>query len=594
MKTLLITALTFSVVEGKIPEPPDSVRFLNEVTITANRIHIVPGSGEYIPSATLQKINQPDVTKALRIVPGLNIRDEEGFGLRPNIGMRGTSVNRSTKITLMEDGILIAPAPYADPAAYYFPTFSRMQGVEILKGSSQIVAGPYTIGGAINFLSTPIGDRFEAFSQLSYGMYGTGFQNLYVTDQHGSLSYVFELSRYASNGFKQLDNGGPTGFDRRDFMGKIRWTPSSLKINQHFTLKLLSTTEEADETYLGLNYTDFRANPYRRYSVTQLDRLDLRHRHISLSYTVKPLNNWQLNITAYNNFVFRDWARANSINGKSLTAIITNPTANQVEYSILTGTANGNVDYRSAARTYYSRGIQGNSRYSFNTGRIEHVFEAGVRIHSDMADRFGTRSQYTMTDGVLILSQQGVKGNTENQIRNADATSAWIQHTVQIDKLSIIPGLRYENIDLRFDNFGIEDPARIKTNFRTKSQNIQVITPGIGFTYQFTDYSNVFAGVYQGFSPPGMPRLDSDEQPKPEKAWNYELGYRYFTSNIQLQATGFYNDYSNILGSDMMAAGGMGTGDMFNGGKAVTQGVEFSVKSDLLYLVGIQKSWNLP
>ena len=119
----------------------------------------IAGAATVINSDDLEVYEYTDIHKILSNVPGVNFRPEEGYGLRPNLSIRGTYADRSGKITLMEDGVLIAPAPYAASSAYYFPTAGRLAGVEVLKGPSAITQGPYTIGGAINLLSTPIPDK---------------------------------------------------------------------------------------------------------------------------------------------------------------------------------------------------------------------------------------------------------------------------------------------------------------------------------------------------------------------------------------------------------------------------------------------------
>ena len=99
---------------------------LDNVYITGGKDSISrkPGSATLMDDVALEVFEYTDIHRVLNAVPGVNIQEEDGYGLRPNIGLRGTSPERSKKITVMEDGILSGPAPYSAPPAYYFPNIS--------------------------------------------------------------------------------------------------------------------------------------------------------------------------------------------------------------------------------------------------------------------------------------------------------------------------------------------------------------------------------------------------------------------------------------------------------------------------------------
>ncbi len=557
---------------------------LTEVAIIGNNYKRLSGSGEYISPIKIAQLNQADVNKVLRTIPGINIREEEGFGLRPNIGLRGTPVNRSAKITLMEDGILMAPAPYADPSAYYFPTFMRMHGIEVLKGSSQIKHGPYTIGGALNLISTPIPNTFKGLIEGSYGSFGTNQQRVWIGDSKQNFDYLFEVNRFASNGFKELDNGGNTGFDRKDMMVKLRWhTHQNASVYQSVSLKLLHMEEIGNETYLGLSYKDYIANPMRRYAATQNDMLDMNHQHIILQHTIIPVNKLTIQTSAYYNNTFRDWARVNSIAGQNINNILASPDDYLQEYGIMTGKIDGNIQYRSAARNYFAKGLQTNIQYQFVTQSLEHKLQLGLRYHQDQADRWATNSIYTMSNSKMILSNAGINGNHENQVRNAKSFSGFINYDLHYKGFTLIPGIRYENITLGLVDFGKNDVARIGTEKKEASNEIIAILPGLSFNYEILKNISTFGGIHKGFSPPGMPSLTANSnQARNETAINYELGYRMATKTFNTQIVGFISEYANLLSSDNLSGGGSGTGEMFNAGKAHIQGIEWSANYIML------------
>ena len=92
----------------------------------------VTGSAQYIDELELEKFEYADIQQILRQIPGVSLQIEDGYGLRPNISIRGVATERSGRITLLEDNVLIAPAPYSAPSAYYFPTSGRMTGFEVV------------------------------------------------------------------------------------------------------------------------------------------------------------------------------------------------------------------------------------------------------------------------------------------------------------------------------------------------------------------------------------------------------------------------------------------------------------------------------
>jgi Fe(3+) dicitrate transport protein len=186
-----------------------------------NDVRRVPGSGKSLDELTLERFDFTDLGQLLGGVPGVYIREEDGYGLRPNIGIRGAAAERSQKITIMEDGVLITPAPYSAPAAYYVPNISRMENIEVLKGPSAIRHGPHTVGGAVNFITKSPPKDLLAVIDASFG--NEGFYKLQGTAGNSTqqVGWLVDALSYGSDGFKDLDSGGDTGFVRNELNARI-------------------------------------------------------------------------------------------------------------------------------------------------------------------------------------------------------------------------------------------------------------------------------------------------------------------------------------------------------------------------------------
>lgn len=569
----------------------DSVYQLQEIVVSSQQIlgskfkaRNRTGSAYYISPEEIRRLGYTDINRMLKAVPGVNMYEEDGFGLRPNISLRGTKAERSERISIMEDGVLAAPAPYSAPAAYYFPNVARMEAIEVLKGSSQVQYGPFTTGGAINLVSTPIPNSFSGKANISYGSKNTFKSHTSVGSSWKHFGYMVEYLRYQSDGFKKYEDHAAKGFKRNDIIAKIRVKTDHVKgVNHALELKFGYADENSDETYVGLSADDFKKTPFLRYAGSQMDKLKTDHRQWVATYLLTFSNKLKITTNAYYNYFHRNWYKLNDVRAgitskekRSIADVLVDPETNIRYFDILTGKTDREEEallVRANNRTYRSRGIQTRAEYRFNLNEFFFDLEFGLRYHADEEDRFQWDDSYSMKNKKMVLFMEGIHGTNANRVTSANALAGYLLAKLRYDAWTVTAGLRYEDVDLLKKDYTKEDLVRSgKVRIETPN-HARVLIPGVGLHYQLMPAASVFFGIHKGFAPPS-----AELYQKPESSVNMELGTRVAIGNFRAELIGFYNNYSNMLGSDLAASGGAGTLEQFNVGEARVKGAEFLVQ----------------
>lgn len=537
----LILAVSFVATNAHAEEEATKQK-TDEVSVTGTRLHATGGSAHALKDVQLRRFSYDDPHKVLLAVPGVYVRQEDGFGLRPNIGIRGTSSDRSKKITIMEDGVLVGPAPYSAPAAYYFPMIDRMRTVRVVKGPSTVVYGPHTVGGAIDMVTREIPTDRKGTYDFSFGQYMFNKQHVSygMSDERGG--FLVEGIRVANSGFKELDGGGDTGFHRMEWMTKGNYVlDPGAAIQQEIGAKLGYAEESSNETYLGLTDADFAANPYRRYRASAFDRMDWHRTSIALSHTARFSKHLEISTTVYRNDFQRIWNRVQGLRGGNLLEVLANPEAERNR--VFVGTLRGEIDSNPGDpqtvmigpnnRKFVSQGLQTQVRAAGKTGPIVHRVTYGVRAHYDEIVRKHTQDGFMMRGGNLVSDGILTQTTASNQA-STHALALYAVDAMSLGRLIVTPGVRIEAINAQFRDFltGVRSGAIY-----------QVVVPGVNGYYGITKELGVLGGVHRGFSPVTPEQAHTND---PEKSTNYEAGARYTARRWRAEAIGFYNDYQNL------------------------------------------------
>ncbi len=568
---------------------------------SAEEVSELPGSGDYISAEDIRDFNQTNVDQVLRRVPGVYVRPEDGYGLFPNISLRGVDTTRSSKVTLMEDGVLAAPAPYSSPEAYYSPTVGRMSALEILKGSSQVKYGPHITGGVINYLSTPIPQQLSSYGRLTYGSNSELLTHVHVGDTKelagGRLGWLLEGYFHDSDGFKRIDetpdfrDGGETGLRRAEPMLKLSWEPAT-PTYQFFEGKIGYTDMEVNEGYLGLSDEDFDADPFRRYAASRFDQMRQYHLRSYLRHFIMPTDDLDVTTTVYYSKFHRNWFKLNDLRNVAVAGepgATTNMSLAQAiaganggfGLDVLRGERAGVLRYRNNNRDYELAGIESQGNLAHKIGGRMANLAFGARYHWDEASRFQKDELFTQADtGVITDRSVGEPGSAGNRVEETYALALWLRESIEIGRFTVIPGLRYEHLDQRHRDF--QDPSS------NGSASLDLWGGGLGLTYDASEQVVLFGGVFRGFSPPS-PRATIKDGLREESSISGEAGLRWSDPErgAALEATAFYTAFDDLIVIDNI--GGAGTGESANVGEVTTYGLELSGEAD----AGLALGWSL-
>lgn len=519
---------------------------------TAASLDEVPGAVERLDRQTLEAARVFDFSEALRKISGINVRDEEGFGLRPNIGIRGTNPTRSTKVLLLEDGLPLAYAPYGDNSSYYHPPIERYAEVEVLKGSSQIVYGPQTVAGVINYI-TPNPTEKPTFGIRLLG----GNRNYFNGSVFGSGT-IKSTGIFANYARRQGDGA------RENINSKLDDTSvkivQTLNSRNALTFKFSHYGEDSNVTYSGLTEAEYATNPRQnpfRNDFFYGDRFGT-----SLSHSAVLSSSVTLTTNAYYNFFRRHWWRQSSNSGQRPNRLNVDPDC------LSMADLNTTCGNEGRLRQFDTYGVAPQLSYQYSSGAgFRGEIQIGGRLHWEEQDR-------RQLNGDTPTSRDGIP--VEINIRRNFASSAFVQNRFIFGKFSVTPGVRVERIEIERRNL-LTNP--IAEGRATVTETI----PGIGFAYSGLPRTTIFAGVHRGFSPPRAEDIISNTggvvELDPERSWNYEAGIRTNpVRGLQLGGTVFRLDYENQI-VPASIAGGIGAA-LTNGGETLQQGLEFSGRLD--------------
>jgi Fe(3+) dicitrate transport protein len=470
-------------------------------------VKVYPGSREVITHEELHQRGALNLEDALRSVNGVQVLDETGTGILPNIGIRGLNPLRSERLQMLVDGYPVAIGPYTNVGVSLFPvTLPSIEAIDIVRGGAAVHYGPNNVGGVMNMVTRPI----------SRDLQQTLRERITIAEDTGNAYYD---TYYRASGFVTDDLGLQLQVNLQDGEGFRDHSETDV---QNIILDAQYFVNDQHELDMQLQYYNVNAELPGSLSPAayRADRTDSQRPYDGYDADmIRGTVTWTYNPSDDVEFQWRNFAH-------------------KADRTFLFGqdlTGGGNWADPSSTASHVA-----------DSPRVFHVYGTEPRItvregnHTFMAGARFVKEQVSFDVNRLELAT-----NAYSEVRNwnvdTEAVAFYLSDTIALadNKLTITPGIRYEDVRTDFEDriSGFED-----------ENDTDKFLPGLTVGLQATESTFLFANAQRSLVPVQIAQVTKEGEVGNELAWNYELGARtQLTPHLNLSATLFRIDYDDQL-----------------------------------------------
>lgn len=506
MKKILTLVLVSSVLSGFSQTKQDTTKKLTEVVIrpyfSVQPLLRSTGSVGILDQAVLDQQPNSSMVTAMNTIPGVRMEERSPGSYR--LSLRGSLLRSPFGIRNVK--IYVDDFPLTDAGGNTYLNaldISAAGSIEVLKGPQSSIYGANSGGVVLIQPQVLTTDSSRVSFNLTGGSFGLFRENVTLGKQWKNYQLNISQSYQRSDGYR--DN---SAMSRKYF-----------QINQQLdysrSAKLKSLIFYSDLQYQtpgGLNAAQYAADPSLSRPAAGAIRsaIDQKAAIYSKTFYAGVMNDWQI-----------------SPHFKHVLSVFTSYT--DFKNPFIT-----NYEHRKE----FTLGLRTYVEYEKNSKDVNWKFNLGLE------------SGGTSTDDVNSDNNYGQPGALQASDKLKAATNFGFAN-INID---IFKKLLLEiSTSANLYKYNYESFYPVVVGKQTNKFDMQLM-PRAALSYLFTQNFSARASVSRGYSPPTLAEIRASDNIinvdlQPEKAWNYETGFRYQTTDkrISIDVTGFYYHLQNSI-----------------------------------------------